>query len=98
MDEVYQIALWIGGVFLMIISGLLGWIAFMLKSDKDTIVFRLEKHEGWIIKQQEEIHEMSEKTSVAIELIKQEQKQGQERLRIFREEFFEHKSRGKKRR
>lgn len=95
MDEIIQIALWIGGIFLLVISGLLGWIGVMLRGDQKVVNIRLEKHEGWILKQQEEIRDNSEETKIAIELIKQEQAQGQERLKIFREEFFQHKSRGK---
>lgn len=95
MEEITTVALWIGGIFVAIISGLLGWIVIILRYDRSTIEVRLEKHEGWIIKQQEELGEWSKTTHTAIELIKQEQKQGQERLKIFQENFFD-KKKGKR--
>lgn len=45
------------------------------------------KHEKWILQQQKDMSDWSRKTDTSIELIKQEQKQGQERLRIFQENF-----------
>lgn len=80
--------LWVGGIFMAIITGLLTWIALLTRHDRSTITVRLDKYEAWILEQQKELNELSKSTHTAIELIKQEQKQGQERLRIFREEFF----------
>lgn len=87
--------LWVGGVFLAVISGLLTWIAVLIRQDKQEVNLRLEKHEDWILQQQKDLAEMSQKTTVAIELIKQEQKQGQERLKIFQENFFKYKEKKK---
>lgn len=53
-----------------IILIMLGLIARLLKVDRNQIVERQNKHETWIIKQQEEIHELSEYTKSNVEAIK----------------------------
>lgn len=102
--------LWVGGIFLTIISGLLAWIGILQmqgrKAESDARLFdrevrsqllnRTDKHEAWILQQQKDLNEMSHKTTMAIELIKIEQKQGQDRLKIFQDNFFQHKKRGKR--
>lgn len=53
-----------------IILVMLGVIARLLKTDRNAIVERQLKHETWIMKQQEEIHELSEYTRSNVEAIK----------------------------
>lgn len=60
-----EVALWVGGGFLIIISGLLGWIGVMQRETK-AIIFkkndeqdaRLEKHDDKFEKVHDEIHEI----------------------------------------
>jgi len=59
--------LWVGGGFAGVIVILLGWIAYLIKSDRDTNILRLDKHESWIIEVQKEVRELTKSTSVAIE-------------------------------
>ncbi len=71
MDQgLIEIALWIGGAFLLIISGLLGWIVTLISSGKTDVNIRLEKHETWILAQQREIHEIAKTTGEAIAVLK----------------------------
>jgi hypothetical protein len=62
--------LWAGGIIASIIGGLLLWIGSLLKSDRNAIVARQDKHETWIFKQQDEIHDLSEYTKVNIEVVR----------------------------
>ena len=62
-SEVVEIGLWICSGFLVVISGLLGWIATMLKSDKDIIETRLTKHD-------EEIHELALQSRETLTILK----------------------------
>lgn len=80
--------LWIGGSFLAVISGLLTWIAVLLRADRTIIIVRLDKYEAWIMSQQKEINDLTHSTNTAIELIKVEQAHAQDRLKIFQENFF----------
>lgn len=66
MDQnLVQIVLWVGGGFLLIISGLLGWIGIMQRETK-SIIFqknteqdvRLDKHDDKFEKVHDEIHEI----------------------------------------
>lgn len=67
MDEgIIQIALWIGGIFLMIISGLLAWIGVMQRETKRIIYLkndeqdkRLDKHDEKFDKVHEEIKDLA---------------------------------------
>lgn len=79
--------IWTLGVFLAIITGLLSWIGFLIKSDRELIINTQGKHETWILEQQKELNELSRTTSISIELIKVAQKQGDERLKVFQESF-----------
>lgn len=97
MEQALQIGLWVAGTFFAIITGLLAWIGLQNReakdSNKDAIKEFREawlRHDDQLKEQQKEIHENSQYTRVAIELIKQEQKQGQERLKIFQENFLEY--------
>jgi len=63
ISEIIEIGLWIAGGFLVVISGLLGWIATMLKSDKDIIEARLTKHD-------EEIHELALQSRETLTILK----------------------------
>lgn len=69
--QLLQPLIWLLGSFGIIVSGLLGWIVVLLRSDKDGINIRLEKHEGWIL-------ENNNYTRTAIALIEQEQKNNRE--------------------
>lgn len=74
--------LWLlGGIGGMIVI-LLGVIAYFIKSDRDGTVSVLKKHEDWILGQQNEIHEISTNTRLAIQLIQSEQKNNNEKLEI----------------
>jgi hypothetical protein len=79
--------LWLFGVFCLIIGGLITWLWTLGRAYIGTIIQTTNKHEVWILQQQRELSEWSKTTHTAIELIKQEQKQGQERLRIFQDNF-----------
>lgn len=66
MAEVLQIALWIGGGFFLIISGLLGWIGMMYSETKKAILEknveqdeRLNKHDDKFEVHQKEIHALA---------------------------------------
>lgn len=61
-SNLFQVALWVGGIFLLIISGLLGWIGVMQKETKHIIFLkndeqdqRLNKHDEKFEKVHEEI-------------------------------------------
>lgn len=78
MDEgLIQIVLWIGGAFLIIISGLLGWIGIMQRETK-SIIFqkneeqdhRLDNHDKKFENQQEEIHELALQGRETLTIIK----------------------------
>lgn len=97
--QLLQPVIWLLGSFGVIVSGLLGWIVLLLRSDKDGINLRLEKHEGWIL-------ENNNYTRTAIALIEQEQKNNrehfeqlekynEERIATF-EKHLEHASKKKK--
>ena len=95
MEEILQVALWIGGGFFAVITGLLAWIGYenkATKTDNKSAIKEFReawlRHDDQLREQQKEIHENSQYTKVAIELIKMEQQQGQERLKIFQENFF----------
>lgn len=89
----WQPILWLLGIFCVIIAGLITWLWSLGKAYIGTIIETTNKHESWILEQQKVLSELSHTTNTAIQLIKQEQKQGQERLRIFQENFFNQKKR-----
>lgn len=62
---------------------LLGVIAYFIKSDRDGTKEVLKKHEGWFFSQQNEIHEISTNTRLAIQLIESQQKINNEKLEMF---------------
>lgn len=75
--EIIEVALWIGGVFLLIISGLLGWIGIMQRETKSVIFQknteqdqRLDNHDKKFEEQQEEIHELALQGREALTIIK----------------------------
>lgn len=65
MDTLLWMLGGIGGVIIM----LLGIIAYFIKADKDMNRELLNKHEGWILEQQKEIHEISKQNQVSNERI-----------------------------
>lgn len=75
--------LWVGGIFVTIISGLLLWIGVLVKVDRNTIVARTDKHETWIIEQQKEMIELGKNMNLSIELVKSEQAHSKDRLDQF---------------
>jgi hypothetical protein len=88
LEKYWEVITWIAGGFGAIFTLLLSAIVYLIYTDKKESKETLQKHEGWILKQQESLHEWGMKTNVAIELIKQEQQQGWKRLEIFEEHFF----------
>lgn len=91
----WQPILWVGCLFLSIITALLGWIAVLIRADRNNIIVRISKNEETIIEQQnelkdqkKEIKEIAVNTHEAIEIVKVEQQHAKERLRIFEENFF----------
>jgi len=81
----WEPVLWVGGIFMAVITGLLAWIGAIIKADRDHIDVRLEKYEKWILAQQRELAGLAKQTEVAVELIKVEQKMSNEKLRLFEE-------------
>lgn len=79
MDQ--DFALWIAGAFLMIISGLLGWIGIMQRETKK-IIFqknneqdqRLDKHDEKFDKVQEEIHALAVTAEKTLTMVKMKYK------------------------
>jgi len=63
----WQPIIWIGGVFFSVITGLLGWIVWLIASDRTTIVTRMDKHEEWIMQTQTEIKDLARTTGIAIQ-------------------------------
>lgn len=87
MDKIavidWEPILWVGGIFLMIISGLLGWIGLLLKAEKSNTKEALDKHENWILTLQAQVAESQKQTALAIQAIQIDQKQYQKQLEVF---------------
>lgn len=72
--QLLQPAIWLLGGFGVIVSGLLTWIVMLLRSDREGINLRFEKHEGWILESQKEIQANNEYVKVTLAIIQEEQK------------------------
>lgn len=101
LEPILYVAGGIVSFFMVVITGLISWIAIMFRAEKNAskensiaIINRADKQESWIMEQQKELNELGRRTDTSIELIKLEQKQAQERLKIFQDNFFKFK-RGK---
>lgn len=71
MDQInWDAILWVGGVFLAIITGLLAWIAKLIQSDREEIGFRLDKHDKKFRKQQKQIYTLTLNTNDTLGIIK----------------------------
>lgn len=71
MEEInWEPILWIGGVFLAIITGLLAWIARLIQSDREEIGVRLDKHDKKFRKQQKQIYTLTLNTNETLGIIK----------------------------
>lgn len=66
-------------------------IGFFLRADRQAIKDRIEKNEKWLVKQQHEITEISKHTYSAIELLKQNQDNDRENIKLFRELIVENR-------
>ena len=82
--------LWLGGTFFTIIAGLLTWIGVLLRSDRDGIIIRADKHENWILEQRGEFAQIVtrfdkaiQQNATAIEYIGKIQDEGVKRLELF---------------
>lgn len=69
--------LWVGGVFMAVITGLLGFIAINIREDKRMSMENYQYHEKWLkkhdkkfVKQHNEIVELAHNTHETISLIK----------------------------
>lgn len=63
----WQPILWVAGIFTVVITGLLTWIGILIRSDRESVVTRMDKHETWIMANQDEIKRISSDTKLAIE-------------------------------
>lgn len=66
----WELIIWIGGIFLAIITGLLTWIARLIQADREELGFRLDKHDKKFKKQQKQIYQLTLNTNEAISIIK----------------------------
>lgn len=79
--ELLEVALWIAGAFMVIISGLLSWIGIMQRETKAVIHQknneqdqRLDKHDEKFDKVQEEIHALAVTAEKTLTMVKMKYK------------------------
>lgn len=72
MDQqnLIEVALWVGGIFLLIISGLLGWIGVMQKETKSAVFKKNDEQDRRLEKHDEEIHELALQGREVLTIIK----------------------------
>lgn len=77
MEQIVEVGLWIAGAFMIIISGLLGWIGIMQRETKKTIFLkneeqdeRLSHHDIKFEEHQAEIHELALQNREVLTIIK----------------------------
>lgn len=70
MEEIIQVALWIFGVFLMIISGLLGWIGIIQRETKKVIMEKNVEQDKRLDGHDDEIHELALQNRETLTIIK----------------------------
>lgn len=66
----WELIIWVGGIFLAIITGLLTWIAKLIQADREEIGFRLDKHDKKFRKQQKQIYILTANTNETLGIIK----------------------------
>lgn len=69
-SNLVQIAIWIGGGFFLIISGLLTWIGVMQKETKAVITKKNDEQDKRLEKHDEEIHELALQSRETLTIIK----------------------------
>jgi hypothetical protein len=66
----YQIdwspVLWLCGIVFSIITGLLTWIGYLIKSERSNFIYVQTKHEKWILENREDIKELAIETKEAL--------------------------------
>jgi hypothetical protein len=91
MEQInWEPILWVGGILVSCIVGELGFIVYMLRKDRESIMENIvdvrnvgNKHEKWILKQQKQLNKLGKRSDMSIELIKAEQLNNNERLKTF---------------
>lgn len=95
--QLLQPLIWVLGAFSVVVSALLGWIVLLLRSDRDGVNLRFEKHEGWILASQKEIQENSEYVKVTLAIIQEEQKNSKTHFERLEKHLEQSKAKKRKR-